>query len=340
MTSDSNVSSLSPGWVSMNRHVSPVSVTVPETFRQHAGRRSRRGGFGRSRRACIGDEEQPSRISAPLRVGHVMGDLADRSVVPRKSLSDAPTSSPRMPNSTWMPGDWMSASMTPTREPRWAERGRRFGSRIRFAVHHETSARRRSIAADTDHPSSEIPGGERCAAGYRTPPPSGTSSPPQCRKWRIPSGASLHRQRRPATTTSASLNGAARLDEGAHAGRRGDTSTASGNGKKASDAQTAPAGTSGRERQGLVDGLAGGVDPAHLPEPQADEATIFHEDDGVARDTSTEAPGEVEIGLARGQSASRVVTAARRPGHRGGYRGPSPGPRGRPSGSTPSGRDG
>src|SRR5262245_30590570 len=35
----------------------------------------------------------------------------------RKSLRDAPTSSPRSPNRTWIPGDWMSASITPTRAP-------------------------------------------------------------------------------------------------------------------------------------------------------------------------------------------------------------------------------
>src|SRR3954466_15047177 len=44
----------------------------------------------------------------------------------RKSFSDALISWPARPKSTWMPGDWMSASMTPTRRPLAARHAARF----------------------------------------------------------------------------------------------------------------------------------------------------------------------------------------------------------------------
>ena len=74
------------------------------------------------------------------------------------------------------------------------------------------------------------------------------------------------------------------------------TSTASANGKKASDAHDEP-----RERrvarvgQGLRDGAAGGVHPGRLARAHPDQPPIAHEHDRVRHDAAAQPPGEVEV---------------------------------------------
>src|SRR3712207_1884752 len=52
----------------------------------------------------------------------------------RNALRDPRIESPGIPNSTWMPGDWMSASMTPTRLPDAASSAATFAVVFDFPV--------------------------------------------------------------------------------------------------------------------------------------------------------------------------------------------------------------
>src|SRR3990172_10261368 len=72
-------------------------------------------------------------------------------------------------------------------------------------------------------------------------------------------------------------------------------------------ARGAPERVVTRETAGLLDGLAGRVNPGNLARAHADERAVLHEDDGVGRDPSREAPGEIEVGAlaVRGRTPGR-----------------------------------
>src|SRR6266536_2437009 len=74
----------------------------------------------------------------------------------RKSFSDAATTSPARPNNTWIPGDWISVSMTATRRPDAASSVARFAVILDLPVPPRKERIETIVAIRSLHPGARV----------------------------------------------------------------------------------------------------------------------------------------------------------------------------------------
>ena len=99
-----------------------------------------------------------------------------------------------------------------------------------------------------------------------------------------------------AAMTSASRIGPAGLGNGRDAGLEAGLDGVGEREERVGAAGGAAERVLAGEAAGLLDRLAGGVDPGHLAGAHPDQRAVLDEDDRVGRDPPGEAPGEVEVG--------------------------------------------
>ena len=176
--------------------------------------------------------------------------------------------------------------------------------------HHGTSARRRS-SPRPDHPLTRHSGGERCAAGYRSATRQRTPARGSVAEVADPGHEHRpRRRRRRPRRSSASLTEPARLDEGGDARPRGRPRRRRGTGRRHRSAQDAPCSAviaeecpdlrrrpGGRRRPGSSD-----------PNPRPIRRPSWTRTMALLVTPADEPPGEVEVELLGVASAPRLVT--------------------------------